>query len=208
MFKMMALFTKKKYWLFHSAVVVSVLRIYGIKVGKRLYIEGVPRLKINGKAGNIAIGDDVSILGDIDIRNRENGKIVFEDGVKIENDCRFVSAREGTISIGAGSVVGAFSILNGGSDIIIGKDCLISARVSINANEHKCARDEKIKSQSFLHLPVIIEDDCLIGVNAVINKGVTLKKGSVIGANSVVTQDTEEYSINAGVPARKIKERE
>ncbi len=37
--------------------------------------------------------------------------------------------------------------------------------------------------------------------------GVTLAKGTVIGANAVVTKDTEEYAIFAGVPARKIGDR-
>jgi acetyltransferase-like isoleucine patch superfamily enzyme len=40
-----------------------------------------------------------------------------------------------------------------------------------------------------------------------VNKGVTIKKGSIIGANAVVTKDTDLYSINVGVPSKKISER-
>ena len=37
--------------------------------------------------------------------------------------------------------------------------------------------------------------------------GVILKRGCIIGANSVVTKSTTEYGIYVGSPARKIKER-
>jgi len=55
---------------------------------------------------------------------------------------------------------------------------------------------------------VIIEDDVWLGANVCVNKGVIIRKGSIVGANAVVTRDTETYSINAGVPAKKIGMRE
>jgi len=207
MFGFLALITNKKYWLLHSLVVKLVLRCYGIRVGRNFYAEGTPRLKINGKGSNIVIGDNVQFLGDVDLRNRENGRIVFRDNVTVEGDCRFVSAREGTIEIGRGSVVAAFSLLNGGGSILVGSQCIIGPRSSINANEHVFTRDRPIREAGFIHEDVIIEDDCWLAANVVIMKGVTLKKGSVIGAGGVVTKDTEEYSINCGVPSRKVSER-
>jgi len=207
MFDFLALITNKKYWILHSLIIKLILKLYGIKVGKNFYCEGIPKLKIRGKAENIIIGDNVSFLGDVDLRNRENGKIIIENNVTIEGDVRIVSARDGTIKIGKNSVICAYSILNGGADIIIGEYCLISARVSINANEHEFKKDNFIRKQGFIHKSVIIEDDCLIGVNVAINKGVIIKKGSVIGANSVVTKDTIEFGIYVGAPAKKIGER-
>lgn len=207
MFNFLALITNKKYWIFHSRIIKIILRRYGIKVGKNFYIEGVPKLKIRGKSKNIIIGNNVSILGNIDMRNRENGKIIFKDNVTIENDCRFVSAREGTIEIGEESIVAAFAILNGGGDIIIGKQCIIGPRASINANEHKFEINKPVREQDFIHASVYIEDDCWIASNVSIHKGVHLAKGSIIGSNAVVTKNTEEYSIYGGVPAQKIGER-
>jgi len=52
---------------------------------------------------------------------------------------------------------------------------------------------------------IVIEDDVWIGAGAVIMPGVTLRRGTVVGANAVVTKDTEEYWVVAGVPARKIR---
>ena len=62
--------------------------------------------------------------------------------------------------------------------------------------------------QGFIYADVVIEDDVWLGANVCINKGVVLKKGSIIGANAVVTKNTEPYSINVGVPSRKILDRE
>ena len=207
MFNFLAFITNKKYWKFHSLIIKWILKLYGIRVGENFYCEGVPKLKIRGKSENIIIGNNVSFLGDVDLRNRENGKIIIEDNATIEGDVRLVSAKEGIIKIGENSAICAYSILNGGADIIIGKYCLISARVSINANEHEFKKEKFIRKQGFIHKSVIIEDDVLVGVNVAINKGVKIKKGCIIGANSVITKDTEEYKIYAGVPAKKIGER-
>lgn len=54
---------------------------------------------------------------------------------------------------------------------------------------------------------VIIMDDVWIGANAIILKGVTVGRGSVIAAGSVVTHDVPEYSIVGGAPAKFIKMR-
>ena len=204
--KFLAIISNNQIYKLISFVIRWVLILRGIKVGKNFYCEGIPKLKIKGKVENIIIGDNVSFLGDVDLRNREDGKIIICDNVKLE-EVRIVSAQNGVIKIGKNSVIGAYTIINGGADVIIGEDVLISTRVSINANEHKMAQKEKIKNQGYIHKSVIIEDDCLIGAGVAINKGVTIKQGSVIGANAVVTKDTKEYGIYAGVPAKLIGER-
>jgi 2,3,4,5-tetrahydropyridine-2,6-dicarboxylate N-succinyltransferase len=53
--------------------------------------------------------------------------------------------------------------------------------------------------------PVIIEDNVLVGANAVVLEGVRVGKGSVVAAGSVVTRDVEPDSVVAGIPARFIK---
>jgi acetyltransferase-like isoleucine patch superfamily enzyme len=192
----------------YSLVIKSYLIFLGIKVGKNFYIESFPKLKVKGLAKNIFFGNDIKILGKIDIRNRENGKLIFKNNIKIEHGCRFVSAKNGTIFINDNTTVGAYAIWNGGGDIIVGKKCLISAGSRINANEHQYQKNSYICDQGFKCGNVTIGDDCLLGVNVVVTKDVNIKRGSVIGANSVVTKDTEEYSVNAGVPSKIIKYRE
>ena len=53
--------------------------------------------------------------------------------------------------------------------------------------------------------PVVIEDDVLIGANAVVIEGVRVGAGAVIAAGSVVISDIPAGAVAAGVPARVIK---
>ena len=53
--------------------------------------------------------------------------------------------------------------------------------------------------------PIVIEDDAWIGFEAVILKGVTIGRASIVGARSVVTQDVPPYTVVAGNPARVVK---
>ena len=56
-------------------------------------------------------------------------------------------------------------------------------------------------------LPVIIERDVWIGANVTVLKGVTIGRGCVVAAGSVVTRSTEPYTMVGGVPARKLNDR-
>ena len=66
-------------------------------------------------------------------------------------------------------------------------------------NEHP--NDRKLSAK-----PVIIHDDVWIGEMVSILPGVEIGKGSIIGANSVVTKSIPDYSIAAGNPAKVIKQ--
>lgn len=67
-------------------------------------------------------------------------------------------------------------------------------------------RDENYDWKGLNQL-TIIEDDVWVGYNATIMSGVTLGKGSIIAAGSVVTKNTNRYTIYGGNPAREISPR-
>ncbi len=54
--------------------------------------------------------------------------------------------------------------------------------------------------------PVIIEDNVLVGANAVVIEGVHVGEGAVVAAGAIVTKDVPAHTVVAGVPARVIKE--
>ena len=51
----------------------------------------------------------------------------------------------------------------------------------------------------------VIEDDVWIGANAIILKGVTVGRGAIVGAGSVVTKNIPEMSVYAGNPASLVR---
>lgn len=92
--------------------------------------------------------------------------------------------------------------------ITIGNDVLIARNVVIRANDHEYSRtDVPINQQGHTGGNVHIGDDVWIGSNVVITRDVTIGSHSIVAAGSVVTNDVEQYSIVAGVPARLIKKR-
>lgn len=109
-----------------------------------------------------------------------------------------------------------------GYNVFINRNCYITARgpitiddnviigpgVVINSGMHNYQDSEKlIRDQGHKILPIHIEDDVWIGANAVIMPGVTIGKGSVIGAGSIVTKSIPAYSVAVGVPAKIKKNR-
>jgi acetyltransferase-like isoleucine patch superfamily enzyme len=105
-------------------------------------------------------------------------------------------------------------------DVVIGGYCLFAPNVYVSSSTHYfdmnpnwLIRDQDqyaCKNSNFSKYhskPVRIGDDCWFGINTVVMPGVTVGKGAVIGANSVVTRDVLPYEVIAGVPAKTIKKR-
>lgn len=208
MFNFLAFITNRKYWVFHSWMIAKILKWHGVKVGRGFYIEGIPKLKIRGKPEDIQIGDNVSVFGDIDLRNRENGCITIEDDVKIDDGCRFVAANNAVLRIGKRTDIGMGCMCNCGVSVTIGEDCMFGGWVHIQSSEHGLAKGRLIREQEHTYAEIIIGNDVWIAANATIGKGVVLEDGCVVGAKSLVRKaHFEKNSVIAGIPAKKISER-
>jgi acetyltransferase-like isoleucine patch superfamily enzyme len=90
--------------------------------------------------------------------------------------------------------------------IKIGHRVLIGSHTAITSVTHDYQQQDMRKN--VIHKQVVIEDDVWIGTHSVILPGITIGRGSVIGANSVVTKDVEPYSIVFGSPAKHSKYRD
>ncbi len=87
--------------------------------------------------------------------------------------------------------------------ITIANHVSVGPQVAIITADH----DMNSKNLEGRYAPVIIEDYVFIGARAIILPGVSVKKGAVIAAGSVVTKDVQQFEIVAGVPAKPIGSR-
>jgi len=128
------------------------------------------------------------------------------DDVNIERGAHFGSGR--SIRLGSRSGLGIRCRLLG--PITIGEDVMMGPDVLIMTGSHETADvTHPMLGQGFLpDRPVKIEDDVWIGARAIILPGVTIHRGSVIGAGSVVTRDVDPFTVVAGNPARSVKKRD
>jgi len=126
------------------------------------------------------------------------GSIIYSE-VSIGNNCQTghnVMIREKT-SIGHNTVIGT----NG---VYIPLYCRIGNKVFMGPFS-KLTNDKYMMRKKYDLIGPILEDEVSLGANSVILPGIKIKKGTVVGAGSIVTKDTEEYDVVVGNPAKKIK---
>ena len=176
------------------------------RVGKWVYIQ--PNVRFIGTS-TIEIGDYVRIYNGSYISNRGNN-IRFGHNVSIDHgvDIRAFDREGGHITIAEHTYIGPYVCMAGPGFIRIGKDCMIASHSSLYANNHVFENSsELIREQPVTTKGIIIEDDCWLGTGVRVLDGVTIGRGSVIGAGAVVSRDIPPYSIAVGVPAKVIGKR-
>lgn len=114
------------------------------------------------------------------VADRPNAKISIGDKTRIHGSC-----------------------IHAWGEIIIGKRVLIAGNVNIiDSNGHEIM-PENVEQRIYttgIHKPIVIEDDVWIGAGSMVLPGVTIGRGSVIGAGSIVSRNIPSYSIAAGNP--------
>lgn len=107
------------------------------------------------------------------------------------------------VEIGKGTIVGRRCVLDGRAPLRIGRHVNIGGRTQFFTGTHL------VDSPDFAaeFNPITVEDHVWIAVNVVVLGGVTIGRGAVVAAGSVVTRDVEPMAIYGGAPAKKIGER-
>jgi len=148
----------------------------------------------------------------------DKGKIVLDDNVLIDGELH-VFNYGGMITMGEYSYIGMGSRVWSGEKITIGKYVLISHNVGISDTSvheynylERAERYKDLMENGFPKdkagiktAPIIIEDYAWINFNSIIMRGVTIGKGAIVGAGSVVTKDVPPFAFVAGNPAKIIR---
>lgn len=157
------------------------------------------------KPGRMILGDRVSIddYALLDAGPSEEDTLTLGDDLLI---CRnaIIQSKGGPVTIGPRGIISPSTVLTAANGIHIGADSLIGAHGHFGGGRYNWDNpDVPINNQGMYSKgPVVIGDDVFIGTNCVVIDGVTIGRGAVIGAGSVVASDIPELAIAAGVPAR------
>ncbi|RIJ77682.1 acyltransferase [Nakamurella silvestris] len=103
--------------------------------------------------------------------------------------------------IGAGTWIGAFTVIDGSGGLTIGAGCDISSGVHIytHSSVRRCVSGRRFAEVE--RAAVTIGDRVFLGANAVVNMGVSIGDEAVVAAGAVVTRDVPARTVVAGVPA-------
>ncbi len=114
----------------------------------------------------------------------------------------------GSPEIGAGTWIGAFTLIDGLGGLRIGQGCNISsgAQILSHSTVRRCVTERR--HPDIDRKPTELGDHVFIGANAVVQMGANIGHHSVVGAGAVVLEDAQipPYSLVVGVPARIVRD--
>ncbi|MCW2951702.1 MAG: Acetyltransferase (isoleucine patch superfamily)-like protein [Conexibacter sp.] len=137
----------------------------------------------------------------------DEGRLEIGSGVLLEPGVWLTAPADARIRIGAGSFLN-LGVMVAAVDLVeIGEHCMFANGCFVTDGNHRFDDPEKpVPWQGFSTKgPTRIGDNVWCGANVVVTSGVTIGERSVIGANSVVTQDIPAFSIAAGAPAKVLR---
>jgi 2,3,4,5-tetrahydropyridine-2-carboxylate N-succinyltransferase/tetrahydrodipicolinate N-acetyltransferase len=150
-------------------------------------------------------------IADIEIENdRRNSAIPLLDLKSISARIEPGAIIREQVTIGETAVIMMGAILNIGAVVgpgtmidmgaVLGGRATVGARCHVGAGAVLAGVIEPASAT-----PVIVEDNVLIGANAVVIEGVHIGEGAVVAAGAVVIEDVPAGAVVAGCPARVIK---
>ena len=184
----------------------TVFIILHHSVDGKVFLKGKTYFKF-GKDSKIKI-NKVLTLGDNSIKYNSRASII-----RLDENSIFECNGSTRIFYGADIVLfknAKFTI----GDSFINSDCKIRCHKSITIGDGCAISHDFTVMDSDAHYldgdnhtnPVVIEDNVWIGTRVTVLNGVTIGEGSVIAANSLVTNDVPPHTLVGGCPAKIIKE--
>lgn len=160
-----------------------------IRLGKNVYLD--QGVYLHALPGGISIDDNTFVMHHTMLH-------VFN----------FRNLPRAGISIGKNCFIGEYNVIRGQGGVQLGDGVYTGPMVQIVAVNHVYSDPNRpIREQGITANGIVIEDDVWLGAGAKILDGVTIGRGSVIGAGAVVVNDIPPYSLAVGSPAKPVKNR-
>lgn len=115
--------------------------------------------------------------------------------------------RTGSIRVGDRVTASGSLVLSSAGSIVVHDDVLFARNVYVSDHIHGYDDTSRpVHEQGVAKVaPVVIDTGAWLGQNVVVCPGVTIGRGAVIGAGSVVNKDVPPFSVAVGAPARVVK---
>jgi acetyltransferase-like isoleucine patch superfamily enzyme len=146
--------------------------------------------------------------GGLELQIGRRGRIDFGRFVWLGHGTK-IRCHEGTVEIGAKTVLGQECTISAYELVRIGAQCVIADRAMFIDFDHGVVEVERpIRKQGIYTRPVEVGSNVWIGYGACILRGVRVGDNAIVGTNCVVTKDVPANAVVAGVPARIVRMRE
>jgi acetyltransferase-like isoleucine patch superfamily enzyme len=187
-------YIKKMWWMF---IVPFKLKRLGVTISRTAHFQGAPIVSMEIDS-EIEIGDRCSLCS-----------ISESTALGVNHPIVLRTLRPGAfIKIGADTGISGGTICSA-IGISIGAECLFGANVTVVDTDFHASHPENRRYNSnpsdIKCAHVVIEDNVFLGTGAIVMKGVTIGKNSIIAAGAVVSRNIPPNSIAAGNPAAVIK---
>jgi acetyltransferase-like isoleucine patch superfamily enzyme len=150
----------------------------------------------------------VFLGSDLELQVGRRGRVEFGRFVWLGHGTK-IRCHEGTVEIGAKTVLGQECTISAYSHVRIGEQCVIADRAMFIDFDHGVVEVERpIREQGIYTRDVEVGSNVWIGYGACVLRGVRVGDNSIVGTNSVVTKDVPANAVVAGVPARIVRMRE
>lgn len=153
----------------------GILKIYMYKILniRKIKFSGVPKINFSAK-----------------LNIKKNSVVNFEKNIRIRRNVSFYCYDGGKIDIGNDVFINENCIFSCRKRIKIGDNCIVGNNVYIYDNDHDYRND----LNNYTTSDVIIGNNCWIGCNVVILRGVQIGDNCVIGSGTIITHDIPNNS--------------
>jgi acetyltransferase-like isoleucine patch superfamily enzyme len=160
----------------------------GVEVGPQAFIDDDVVIYAHPDAGRVIVGPGVHVYRGTIIEAGKGGSVIIGEACHIQGNC---------------NLKGFVSDLRIGAQVQIAPQCTFSPYEHNFDDLSKPIWAQGLRSSG----PIVVEADAWLGVGVRVLEGVTIGRGAIIGAGSVVTHDIPPYAVAVGAPARVIDTR-
>lgn len=169
---------RKILYIYRKLLGILKILLYKLFYGSSLKVSGIPHFDVSAS-----------------LRLRFGSELLLKNDAVIGKSSLISVTKGAKMHIGSNSVIGFNNVITCRNSIIIGNNVSFGPGVAIFDHDHDFHSGLKYNEGDYTTAPINIEDNVWLGSNVIVLKGVTIGRGSVVAAGSIVVKDIPKGSI-------------